>query len=788
MRLSPGSRLGNYEILSSLGSGGMGEVYLAKDKKLERNVALKVLPEALSQDANRLERFVREAKAASAIDHPNVAHIYEIGEAEGIRFLAMQYVEGQTLAARSADSPLETKEILEVGVQVADALDAAHSKGIVHRDIKPGNLMVTERGQWKVLDFGLAKIAPSREMAKDSDAPTEVKTTPGMVMGTVQYMSPEQALAEDVDGRSDLFSLGVVLYELAAGRLPFDAGSATATIDRILHGEPDAIARFNYTMPAELERIIRKCLEKEPERRYQAARELLVDLKNLKRDSESGTRPAVAPSTPHRRSPRILAGVAGLGGLLLAALVAVAVVVSRDTTERVESVAVLPFVSTGGDEDMVYLSEGIAEGIISSLSRHPDLKVISRNSSFRYRASDVDVATVGRELSVEAVLLGRMVQRGDDLSVSAELVRTRDASQIWGQQFVRKVSDVFALQQELANEITGALRLELAGDPTRQATVSTEAVAAYMKGRYFWNRRSEEGFQQSIVHFREAIEREPNYAMALVGLADAYLLSGVYNDMPPKEAFPEARRFAERALDIDGSVGEAHASLGLIALFYDWDTSECKRALERAIELNPGYATAHQWYSLCFLATGELERSLETVRRAAALDPVSLMINSEVGNRLFYVGRVDEGIAQLEKVLQMDPSFARAYDFLGHGYLIKRMYPEAIEAFKKGHELGAPRHLLGSLGYAYAQSGRQVEARDVVVRLEQGVAEGSVTPLNLAYVYAGLGDADAAMRSLEEAYEQRISDLVWLTRFPETEPLREDERFQDLVRRIGVAQ
>ena len=583
----------------------MGEVYLAKDKKLERHVALKVLPEGLSQDSNRLERFVREAKAASAIDHPNVAHIYEIGEAEGIRFLAMQYVEGQTLAARSADSALETKEILVLGVQVADALDAAHSKGIVHRDIKPGNLMVTERGQWKVLDFGLAKIAPSREMAQDSDAPTEVKTTPGMVMGTVQYMSPEQALGEDVDGRSDLFSLGVVLYELATGRLPFDAGSATATIDRILHAEPDAIARFNYTMPAELERIIRKCLEKEPERRYQAARELLVDLKNLKRDSESGTRPAAVTPTPHRRSPRVLAGVAGLAGLVLAALVAVAVVVSRDTTERVESVAVLPFVITGGEEDMVYLSEGIAEGIISSLSRHPDLKVISRNSSFRYRASDVDVATVGRELAVEAVLLGRMVQRGDDLSVSAELVRTRDASAIWGQQFVRKVSDVFALQQELANEITGALRLELAGDPTRQATLSTEAVTAYMKGRYFWNRRSEEGFEQSIVHFREAVEREPGYAMAFVGLADAYALSGYYNYMPPKEAFPEARRFAERALDIDESVGEAHASLGLIALFYDWDTSECKRAFERAIELNPGYATAHQWYSACFLATGE---------------------------------------------------------------------------------------------------------------------------------------------------------------------------------------
>jgi len=788
MRLSPGSRLGSYEIVSSLGSGGMGEVYLAKDKKLERNVALKVLPEGLSQDSNRLERFVREAKAASAIDHPNVAHIYEIGEAEGIRFLAMQYVEGQTLAARSADSPLVTKQILELGVQVADALDAAYSKGIVHRDIKPGNLMVTERGQWKVLDFGLAKIAPSREMPKDSDAPTEVKTTPGMVMGTVQYMSPEQALGEDVDGRSDLFSLGVVLYELAAGRLPFDGGSATATIDRILHAEPDAIARFNYTMPAELERIIRKCLEKEPERRYQAARELLVDLKNLKRDSESGTRPAAVPSTPHRRSPRVLAGVAGLGGLLLAALVAVAVVVSRDTTERVESVAVLPFVSTGGDEDMVYLSEGIAEGIIGSLSRHPDLKVISGNSSFRYRARDVDVATVGRELSVEAVLLGRMVQRGDDLSVSAALVRTRDGSQIWGEQFVHKVSDVFALQQELANEITGALRLELAGDPTRQATLSTEAVSAYMKGRYFWNQRSEEGFEQSIVHFREAVEREPGYAMAFVGLADAYALSGFYNYMPPKEAFPEARRFAERALDINERVGEAHASLGLIALFYDWDTSECKRALERAIELNPGYATAHQWYSGCFRATGEPERSLETVRRAAALDPVSLIINAQVGRGLLDVGSVDEGIAQLEKVLQMEPSFGFAYENLGRAYVIKRMYPEAIEAFEKGHELGSPRDTLGFLGYAYAQSGRQDEARDVVARLEQGVAEGSVTPLDLAYAYAGLGDTDAAMRSLEEAYEQRISDLIFLNFFPETDPLREDERFQDLVRRIGVAQ
>ena len=494
--------LSHYRVLEKLGAGAMGEVYLAKDTKLDRTVALKILPPAFAENPERLERFVREAKAASAIKHANVAHIYEIGAADGVHFIAMEHVEGETLAARLSGKPLPTTDILDIAAQVADALDEAHGKGITHRDIKPGNLMLTDRGQIKMLDFGLAKMAATS--GPDSDAPTEAKTSAGIVMGTVQYMSPEQALGRDVDGRSDIFSLGVVLYELATGRLPFSGANATETLARITTSQPEAIARLNYDVPAELERVIRKCLEKEPEARYQSAKELLVDLKNLKRDTESG---AVAATTP-TRSNRLPALAAGALVLLAAAI---GLFWFSGDSEQIDSLAVLPFENGSADPDAEYFSDGVTESIIISLSRLPDVKVISRTSAFHYKGQVIDPVAVGAELGVEALVIGRIVQRGDDLSISAELVRTRDSGHIWGGRYQRKAADIFSIQEDMAREISDALRVQLTTEQeellTKQFTTSSDAYAAYLKGRYHWNRRTRKGSAKPSCTFRKRFNR-----------------------------------------------------------------------------------------------------------------------------------------------------------------------------------------------------------------------------------------------------------------------------------------
>ena len=616
MRLSPDTQLGQYRIVEPIGAGGMGEVYRARDTKLDRTVALKILLPELAESEERRTRFLREAKAASAIDHPNVAHIYEIGEADGIDFIAMQYVDGKNLAARVKGDTLATADIISIGLQTADALDAAHAKGIVHRDIKPANLVRTERDQIKVLDFGLARLRQGfGETGHGSEAPTEMRTAAGMVMGTVHYMSPEQALGRDVDGRSDIFSLGVVLYELTTGRLPFSGGSPTEAIERIRHAQPDAIARFNYDAPPELERIIRRCLEKDPEDRYQTAKDLLIELKHLKRDSESGAVVATAPP-PARRLP---SSVLAIGALVLVAVAAaMGFVWFSGDSERIDSLAVLPFENGSTDPDAEYFSDGVTESIISSLSKLPNVRVISRTSSFHYKGLAIDPETVGRELDVEALVIGRIVQRGDELSISAELVRTRDSGQIWGEQYQRATADIFDIQKEMAREISDALRVQLTSEQeeslTKQFTTSSEAYAAYLKGRYHWNRRTEEGMRQAVVHFQEAIREDPGYALAYSGLADSYSLLGFHYESP-RTAFPQARAAAEQALELDDSLGEAHASLAFVKSVYDWEFAEAEREFLRAIELNPTYATAYLWYSNNLVTTGRYDEDVGMIQR-----------------------------------------------------------------------------------------------------------------------------------------------------------------------------
>ena len=676
--------------------------------------------------------------------------------------------------------PLPTNDILDIGVQVADALDEAHGKRITHRDIKPGNLMLTDRGQIKMLDFGLAKMAATSEPG--SDTPTEAKTSAGMVMGTVQYMSPEQALGRDVDGRSDIFSLGVVLYELATGRLPFSGANATETLARITTSQPEAIARLNYDVPAELERVIRKCLEKDPDARYQSARELLVDLKNLKRDTESGAVATTAPSKGNRW-PALAAGAF----VLIAA--SIGIFGFSGDSEQINSLAVLPFENGSGDPDAEYFSDGVTESIISSLSKLPNIRVISRTSSFYYKGQAIDPETVGRELDVEALVIGRIVQRGDELSISAELVRTRDSGQIWGEQYQRAAADIFDIQKEMAREISDALRVQLTSEQeeslTKQFTTSSEAYAAYLKGRYHWNRRSEEGIRQAIVYFQEAIRQDPSYALAYSGLADSYALLGFYHESP-RAALPRARAAAERALELDDRLGEAHASLAWIKALYDWEFAEAEREFQRAIELNPKYPTAYQWYANYLVVTGRYDEATEQIRKAAELDPLSRIINVNYGMFLGWAGHLEQGAEQLRKTLELDPSWALGHMWLGQNYELRGLFSEAILHYEKAFELDDSQYGLGSLGHAYAKSERVDEAHAVLERLDELANSRYVAPLERATVYAGLGDLDRSFEWLEEAYDERASNLLFARVLPIRKDIEHDPRFSDLMRRMGL--
>ncbi|MFN2443171.1 MAG: protein kinase [Thermoanaerobaculia bacterium] len=778
--------IGHYRIKQKLGSGGMGDVYLAEDRKLRRSVALKVMPTSVADDPQRRLRFLHEARAASVLSHPNVSTIYEVGEADGTIFIAMELIEGKTLSQLREGGTCEVDEVIDIAIQAADALDEAHSRGIVHRDIKSANIMVTRRGHVKVLDFGLATLAVDVD-SQDED--TRVKTSPGLIMGTLSYMSPEQALGRVIDHRSDLFSLGIVLYELITGRLPFKGATATETIQRVTSSEPDPIARFNYAAPPELERIVRKLLEKDPARRYQSARELFVDLRNLKRDSSSGelSKPA-KPAASTRRTAFVGAALVGI----LALAIAAAVLLNRsrsDSTgmDAINSIAVMPFVNISNDPETEYLSDGISESIINNLAGIASLRVIPRSTVFGYKGKETALAKIASDLDVRAIVSGRVLQRGDVLNVQAELIDTKTNAQIWGARYERTLTDALALQNEISNEIAARLRPAGTEGHGRAAassmTDNAEAYQFYLKGRFHWNKRTAESLEKALGFFQQAVANDPDFALAHVGVADTYLLMEQYSDRPSPEVTDKAEAAIRHAIALNEGIAEAHATLGLILMKRrDWEKSET--AFRRAIELNPDYPTARHWYNLMLRYSGRLDEAYAQILVAQRLDPLSMIIGVNVVAVLALMGRDDEALETAERYMDIDPNFPPLLGFLSMLYSQRGRHPEAIATSLRAVELsGGTAEQTAYLATAYADAGQREPAQEILRRLESRVMRGESDPYYLAPVYLALGDRDKAFDALGRSFELGSGRVNGMNAEDRLASLRSDPRFIAMVER-----
>ncbi len=740
-----GQTISHYRILEKLGEGGMGVVYKAQDVKLDRVVALKFLPRQLCADEGEKTRFIHEAKAASALDHSNICVIYEIDESEGGQmFIAMGCYIGETLKTKIERGPLPVEEAIDTAIQIAQGLAKAHGRGIVHRDIKPANVVVTNEGTVKILDFGLAKLVGATRITKT-----------GTTVGTVAYMSPEQARGEGVDHRTDIWSLGVITYEMCTGRLPFPGDYEQAIVYLILHEEAKPTTSLRPIVPLELERIVKRAMQKDPGKRYQNVDEMLVDLRSLKKELE-----ARMVNEP---------------------------LISSDKNR----IAVLPLTNISPDAKDEYFTDGLTEELISCLSKIGGLRVIARTSIMQYKGATKSVSEIGRELNVGTVLEGSVRKSMDKLRITVQLINVHNQEHIWSQDYDRELKDIFAIQSEVAQRVAQAMKVQLLEGEKEQiekkTTDNLDAFTLYLKGRYYWNKRTVEGMRKAIEHFQETIELDPTYALAYAGLSDSFALLGDVGvaAVPPKEAFSRAKVAATKALRIDGTLAEAHTSLAHMEM-HDFRWADAEKEFKRAIELNPNYATAHHWYALSFALKERSNESIAAIKRAQELDPVSLAINTDVGVVYYYARQYDQAIAQYQKTLDLDPSFSRAYVALGSAYAQKALYEEAIAMFQKAITVSGDSTKKAALGRAYALAGKKDETLEVIAELKELSKRSYISPYSLALIYAGIRDKDEAFDWLQKAYEECDGNMIFIKVDPWLDSLRSDPRFTVFLKRVGL--
>ena len=816
--LQIGARFNHYEILSHLGAGGMGEVYLAEDTKLHRRIALKLLPQSLSADKNANRRLLREAQSAAALDHPHICQIHEIGEAEMRAFIVMQFCEGETLAEKLRQENLSLPDALDLAIQIADALADAHSHHVIHRDIKPENIIVNNRGQVKILDFGLAKIIAENQVEGEAET-AQLLTAANLIIGTPPYMSPEQAKGKPLDARSDIFSFGAMLYEMLSGKQVFKRESHAETVSAVLNYEPP-FAKSLADAPPELQRIVRKTLAKDKEERYQTAKDLLIDLQNVRQETDFQDkleRTAEPPGetktqildvaetsdkSPKQISTEITAGERKNRqlGFIVGSIVLLFAIVGFGywffAGRTIESIAVLPFVNESGNADVEYLSDGMTETLISSLSQIPKLNVKARSSIFRYKGKETNAQTIGKELNVQAILTGRVVQRGQDLTLYITLVDAPTENVLWKQTYNKTMTNLVALQNDIARDVADNLKIKLSGADERKLaknyTENAEAYRLYLKGRFYWLKFPAKEFEKSRDYYQQAIDVDPNYALAYSGLSEYYGLGAANGFLPPDENWSKSEAAANKALALDDTLPDAHNALAGVKQFHD-DSVGAERELSRTIELNPNYAEGHNHYSYFLIGVGRFEESLAQSKKVVELEPLSVQYNRTLATRFFQMRDFDRAVEQFQKTLELAPNDAFTHELLGNAFEQKGMQKEAVAEWSKALRLTDDDETATMLERTFAASGFKTAVHSLwqkkLEQLNEKTRHGEYFPaMNYALAYTRLADKEQAFAWLAKAEKERNGMIFDAKLDPVYESLRDDSRFADLLRRVGLPQ